>query len=346
VLQDTSGGGVTHVLELARHAAGRGTRVTIAVPGPALDAEVPSLETIRIEPLPLRMPARTAEIVRLGVRADLVHAHGTHAATWALPALWARPSVVTFHGLHPLRREAGTAYRIAARGLVRAIAGAADSCICVSESERDDALRAGVPATALTVVRNGVAAQALVGEDERANARAALALTDRYAVLFLGRLHDQKDPLTAVRVATGMADEGVVLLIAGDGELGGAVAAAATPNVEVLGHRADVRRLLAGCDVVLNTSRWEGLPLALLEAMWAGRPVVASDAPGNREVLGDAGILVPPGDVEAFQSALRRLRAPERRARLAAHGRVRAASFGLGSMLAATDAVYERVATR
>jgi glycosyltransferase involved in cell wall biosynthesis len=345
VLQDASGGGVTHVMELARHSASRGDRVTVAFPGARFDAETsPVDEGIELHPLPPHAPGRVAAILRLGARADLVHAHGSRAATWALPALCVRPSVVTFHGLHLLRRPAGRAYRMLARVLVRAIVVAADRCICVAESERDDVLRIGAPAAKVAVVRNGVAAQPPVTDEEREAARATLSLDESYTVLFVGRLHGSKDPLTALRVAGGMVDEGVVLLVAGDGVLAEQVRAADVPNAVLLGFRRDGRRLLAACDVVLNTSLWEGLPLTVLEAMWAGRPVVASDVPGNREVLGDSGMLVAQGDVEGFRAALRRLQAPESRAQLARAGRERAARFSLESMLAGTDAVYDLVA--
>ena len=109
VLQDNSGGAVTHALDLARHSTSHGVAVTLAVPGEGLESHAAwsADEAIRIHPLPHHLPGRVGAILRHAAHADVVHAHGIRAGTWALPALCARPSVVTFHGLHPLRRPGG-----------------------------------------------------------------------------------------------------------------------------------------------------------------------------------------------------------------------------------------------
>jgi glycosyltransferase involved in cell wall biosynthesis len=125
------------------------------------------------------------------------------------------------------------------------------------------------------------------------------------------------------------------------------VRAEARDNVRVLGRVPGIRGLLAASDVVVNTSLWEGMPLVVLEAMANARAVVASDAPGNVEALGDAGVIVPRRDPAAFAAALDALRDADRRDRLARLGRERvAARFRLDEMLTATDAVYEQVLAR
>jgi glycosyltransferase involved in cell wall biosynthesis len=76
-------------------------------------------------------------------------------------------------------------------------------------------------------------------------------------------------------------------------------------RVHMLGLRSDVPNLLAGADVFVLPSLSEGLPLALLEAMFAGRPIVATDVGEVHSVLGtDAGLLVPPGDGQALAAAI------------------------------------------
>jgi glycosyltransferase involved in cell wall biosynthesis len=92
-----------------------------------------------------------------------------------------------------------------------------------------------------------------------------------------------------------------VLVVIGDGPDAAHLRSVAPPNVVFLGHRSDVRQLLAACDVVALPSRWEGLSLSLLEAMACGRAVVATAVSGTASALGRAsappcGRLVPPAE--------------------------------------------------
>ena len=78
--------------------------------------------------------------------------------------------------------------------------------------------------------------------------------------------------------------------------------------MRLLGNRTDVPRLLAAADVATLASDWEGLPVFVLEAMAAGRPVVATEVDGLTEILRDGGgLLVPPGSPDALAVALERL---------------------------------------
>ena len=120
---------------------------------------------------------------------------------------------------------------------------------------------------------------------------------------------------------------------------------ATLPNVELLGHRDDVDRLLAQADVVaLPTSYGEGIPRILIEAAAAGLPLVATDVPGCREVVraDDNGILVPEHDSKALAAALERLALdPAMRERMGARSREIACSeFAEDRVLAATMAIY------
>ncbi|HEY1417500.1 MAG TPA: glycosyltransferase, partial [Myxococcaceae bacterium] len=121
---------------------------------------------------------------------------------------------------------------------------------------------------------------------------------------------------------------GARVLVAGDGPLRSALQAeAAGEEVRFLGFVTDVGRVLAAADVLALPSRTEGLPMAALEAMAAGVPVVASAVGSLPEVLGDgAGVLVPPGDIEALRVALERLWDPATRQALAHVARARVAS--------------------
>jgi len=100
-----------------------------------------------------------------------------------------------------------------------------------------------------------------------------------------------------------------------------------TEEVRFLGFREDVPALMAGCDVVCHASRFEPFGMVVVEAMAAGRPVVASDVSGPREsvVEGETGYLVPPGDAAALAQRLERLLSdPGERTRLGRNGARRA----------------------
>jgi glycosyltransferase involved in cell wall biosynthesis len=269
-------------------------------------------------------------VARRGRHADLVHAHGDVASSLVLPLLRSRPSVVTTHGLHFLRRAGGPRAR-AAQAAMRAVVGAAARTMCTSAAERDELVALLGPAVAdgLVVVHNGVPMPTEAGAEERRSARAALEVAeDDVVALYLGRLEERKDPLVAVEAARRARERGapVVLLVAGEGPLAGEVAAREGAAVRPLGHRPDPERLLTAADVLLLPSAREGLAMAALEAMAHGVATVVSDGPGNPEAVGDAGVVVPVGDVEAWTATLARLVAdPEERARLGAAARARMA---------------------
>jgi glycosyltransferase involved in cell wall biosynthesis len=126
--------------------------------------------------------------------------------------------------------------------------------------------------------------------------------------------------------------EPAVLLVAGDGPLRARLEGLSPTVVRVLGFRGDPDRLMAASDAFVMPSEREGLSLAVLEAMGHRLPVVVSDGAGNPEAVGDAGVVVPLGDVPALAAALRRLAAdPAERSRLGAAGRERVATeFSVG----------------
>jgi glycosyltransferase involved in cell wall biosynthesis len=151
----------------------------------------------------------------------------------------------------------------------------------------------------------------------RARLRADLEVGEATVVLLtVARLAPQKglpvllDAVAAL--ASGRPDGAVAAVVAGDGPLAGQLAAELTARevpvpLRLLGARDDVADLLAAADALVLSSRWEGQPLAVQEALRAGVPVVATDAGGTAEVTGDAAILVPPGDAAALAAALARV---------------------------------------
>jgi L-malate glycosyltransferase len=296
-----------------------------------------------------------AEAQRSARKHDLLHVHGEVASALCLVGLALRPSVVTLHGLNLLRRLTGVA-RLASAANLRLIVNAATRTICVSEAERDDVLgSAGTRAAKrLIVIHNGIAAGERPNAAERSAVRAELGLAAETIVgISVGSLDPHKDPLVPVRAALEVAREGkpLTLLVAGDGPLRPEMEQVARDGgldaVRPLGFRTDVRRLLAGADFFVLSSQREGLSYAVLEAMSLGLPAVVSDAPGNPEAVGDAGIVVKRGDVAGFAGAFRRLIDVSDRAALGEAARERVARhFRLDEMVRRTRLVYDEVAAQ
>jgi glycosyltransferase involved in cell wall biosynthesis len=170
-------------------------------------------------------------------------------------------------------------------------------------------------------------------------------------VLAAGRLTAQKGLETLIEAAGRWRDRVPVPLvaIAGTGPLAGALAGrarAAGADVTFLGWRDDVPALLAAADVFVLPSRWEGQPLILQEALRAGRPIVATDVGGVRDLTGsDGALLVQPGDPAALTAAvLGVLDSPSVATRLAAAAASRAAELPTEAVaIAAALALYGRL---
>ncbi len=277
---------------------------------------------VRTYPVPLALRSRSGALraawaVRRAVadfRPDAVLSHNVGASLVARLALMPgrRPPLLTvFHGVAV--HDLPTAARIVRR--------TSDHVVAVSPATADQLIEAGL--SDLTVIRNAVFAQRPVFG--RAKVRAALGVADDTPVaLCLARLEPQKRHDVLLDAWARLEGE-AVLWLAGDGSLRAELEARSeslSGRVRFLGTRKDVPDLLAAADVMVLTSDWEGLPLAVLEAMAAGRPVVATDVGGVRDVLsGGAGLVVPPGDPAAVAKALDMLLGDQSvRAHVAAEG--------------------------
>lgn len=165
-------------------------------------------------------------------------------------------------------------------------------------------------------IPNAVASIPPLSSDERLTLRSSiLGDPSRIMLIAVGRLTAQKgyhDLLTAIAQLR-VTHPSLALVIVGRGELQAEITERVAKlglnqHVFLLGARTDVPKLLAVSDVFVSTSHWEGLPVAVLEGMAAGLPVVATsvgDVP--RVVVEGTGFVVPPGSPEAFVTALQTL---------------------------------------
>lgn len=151
-------------------------------------------------------------------------------------------------------------------------------------------------------------------------------------IVCVARLEPQKNPLALVRALP----SGCELLLAGDGSLRGELEG--IDHVHLLGVRTDLPELLAACDVFAIASQWEGHPLAVMEAMAAGLPVVATAVGGVPEIVGEAGLLCPPMQLDdALRAAL------QRRHQLAAAALARAQSFDICRTVQRYAELFEQI---
>jgi len=200
------------------------------------------------------------------------------------------------------------------------------------------------------VVQNGVDVARLTATAlDRREARRELGLPgDAMVVGTVARFDAVKHLDVLLRAVARVPD--VILVLVGDGEesarlRGLAGSLSLGPRAVFAGERVDAARLLPAFDVYATTSHKEGMPLAVLEAMALGLPVLASDIPAHREVLPPASPGLFAGDVDAMAAALARLAGDAAaRAALGAENRMRARSeFDAREMVGALHALYGEV---
>jgi len=237
----------------------------------------------------------------------------------------------------------------------------AHSVIAISEAVRDIMLRAGVPEEKVAVVNSTIDLDDTPwkpGEFPayRSAARAELAAElaipgDAFWAGSLIALVPHKDPENMVRAAAAVLKEApdTYFLIAGEGPLAEKTAHLARmlkiqDRFKLIGYRKDPYKILAALDLFLLSSCEEGMGSVLVEAMNAGLPLLATTAGGITDVVEDGanGLTVPPRDHAALaQAALRLIRDPELRARLAAEAHRRREDFSSPRMAALTLKCYE-----
>lgn len=317
------GGAESLVVELVARGADLGWTSAVASSGGGRADELTARGHPHFEvPLVTRSLAsvlRSRRAVRAAInefRPDVVIAHNVLTSIVVRLARPRVPVLAVFHGV----TEAD--YRLAARTLRYS----ADAVVAVAGVISDRLSAAGGGNPEPRVIRNAVTP---VDGTDRSAARSRFGIApDRPVALCLARLEPQKRHDVLID-AWRILDTDALLLIAGDGSLRNELqerAADLGDRIRFLGPRSDVPDLLAATDVTVLTSDWEGLPISVLESLAAGRPVVATDVDGLREVLGaGGGRLVPPDDPRQTASALRELL-------LDAAARSRAAERGLATI--------------
>ncbi len=324
--------------------------------GPMLDRlRALHVEIVAVPPMlgvrHLGRAARLASLLRAR-HAEILHAHKSHptAGRYGLLAgiLAGCRTVVSTDQLRtlvlPARRHV-----LFHRALSRHMA----AHIAVSGSVRDYLVSAlGLRAGKIRVIPNWVEPDDFVKTADPAEKRRELGIPAGSVVIgMVARFHEQKGHLDLVAAAGHLVTRyrDLVFVLVGEGPTRDAVEVRVrvsnlAPHFLFLGQRGDVPAVLAAMDVLVLPSYYEGLPVSVLEAMAAGKPVVATAVDGTVDVIADgvSGLLVPPGDAAKLAGALSLLiEDAERRATMGAAGRERVlARFAAGPLVEVTERVY------
>jgi glycosyltransferase involved in cell wall biosynthesis len=310
--------------------------------------------------------ARLVELIRRE-RPHVIHTHTAKAgAVGRVAAVLAggspRPIVVhTFHG-HVLRGYFGPLRTNAFKLLERRLAGVTDALIAVSPQVRDDLVALGVaPPEKFAVLRLGIELEERVAASNgaREDARRLLGVPpDRFVVGWIGRMTAVKRTDDVLLALKRLRERGVdaTLCMVGDGPARDDVERRAfelglARHSLYLGYQEEVAPWYAAFDAVVLPSSNEGTPATAIEALAAGRPVVATRVGGVPDVVrdGEDGFLVEPGDVEALGDRLADLASdPARRERMGEAGRARVPSrYAVGRLVEDMDRLYRSLlATR
>ncbi|MEV1022748.1 glycosyltransferase family 4 protein [Streptomyces sp. NPDC050264] len=337
VLGGGSAGSSAHVRSLAAGLVARGVRVTVCAPSEAERAY--GFGDVGAHHLAVPRSSDPASVAALRVAcadADLVHAHGLHAALRASLALSGRrvPLVVTWH----TRGYAEGARSHLLRILERRVARAASVVLGTSSDLVDRARARGARDARLAAVSFPPPRRAARTDDEdaersRLKTRAELGALGRPLLMAVGSLerHRGYDVLLDAAHAWLGLDPAPLLVIAGEGPERAALQRRIETEglpVRLAGRRDDVSELLPAADLALLPSGWESRSLLAQEALHARVPLVATDVGGIPELVGEGAELVPYGDAPALARAVERLLSdPGRRAELKDRGSAQAASW-------------------
>jgi glycosyltransferase involved in cell wall biosynthesis len=292
-------------------------------------------------------------------RPHVVHTHTAKAgALGRIAAALCRVPVVvhTYHG-HVFEGYFSRWQAALVVAAERVLAWRADAIVTVTERVRRDVLARGIGRPdRVVVVPLGLDLDRMRGAPaRRGELRRELGLAEATPLVgIVARLVPIKAHETFLQAAQAMAPArpDAVFLVVGDGERRAALVEMAgqlgiADRVRFLGWRADLERLYADLDVVVLTSKNEGSPVAVIEAMAAGRPVVSTRAGGVEDVVahGETGLVVEVGDAGAVARAvLHLLEDPAEAARLGAAARAAVLPrFSSDRLVADIDALYQRL---
>lgn len=288
-------------------------------------------------------PLYIIKLWRIMRQYDIVHTHNSSPQLFAALAnvLCHKKLVTTEHSTNNRKREKGGILRLLDKWMYKNY----HKVICISEiAEKSLKDYLGGTVSNICTINNGVDVEAF------RNAQPLEELkTERFVIVMIAGFREAKDQDTVIRAMAHLGDEYELWLV-GDGvrrgELESLVNGMKLNNqVKFLGLRTDVANILKAADVVVMSSHWEGLSLSNIEGMSVGKPFIASDVKGLREVTQGYGLLFPHEDDEALAALIKQLHDDKTYyQQIADKCYERAQQFDIQKMVAAYNNVYEKLA--
>lgn len=329
VVASSRGGAAEHVFCIAKGIDRSKFDLTVIMPEDNGNVNVSDLRGRRIRVVSFNVFNRFSlkeflnlrDFIRRG-NFNIIHFHGTRAALFGRLAailIWRRPKILyTIHGFHVVH------YRNLLKKtflllLERILNLFTDVIVCVSHSDRESVIKMGLARNdKVKIIWNGIDIERFrnVSLDKNVKKNELRIPPNAFLLTMIGRLHPQKDYFTLISAFKLLQRElsNFYLLIVGDGPIREELKNYAkdlglNDKIIFAGTRRDIPEILAVTDIFVLSTLWEGLPIVLLEAMAAAKPVIASDVCGNREVVmnRETGILVPSRDPEMLAQVVIRL---------------------------------------
>jgi glycosyltransferase involved in cell wall biosynthesis len=288
---------------------------------------------------------------------DIVHTHSSMAGTVGRLAAFAARVPVILHHVHGWALKAGDSRltQMVHLNLERLCAKFTTRLIVVSEADIHTGLAHRIATEEkFTLVYNGIRLERFRQPIDQKQMRRRLGLDpDCSLVGMVGRLDEQKNPMDFIRAAAVVVEaySDVQFVLIGDGPL--------RPECEdlidelnlkdklfLLGYRDDVHRILPILTMTAMSSLWEGLPIAFLEAMSAGKPIVANNVDGASDVVinGETGFLVTPHQpTEMAARILQLLKDPELCQQIGRCAREYSRDFSLKRMTTQIESLYREL---
>lgn len=359
IRQGSVGGGETHVFDLTtRLDKTRFEPIVLSfTDGPMVtNLRAKGIETHVIQsrfPFDLRVFSRVNRLIK-EKKIDLIHAHGTRAASNLLLPAWMNQIkfVYTVHGWSFNTNQNGLVSMIR-QGVERLITSHSALTICVSESNRQTGV-SKLRGFNASVINNGISLEKFNPNAD--NTQFIKELNRQSSDIWIGmiaRITKQKDPitlLTAFKIAQAK-NTNLKLLIVGEGDLEDEVkllisTLGLASKVQIIPFRADVPEILKTLDIYCLPSLWEGLPIGLLEAMAMGLSVIATNVDGTREIVTpETGILIPKERPEILADKILMLAGNSALRKQLGNSAIKLmkSRFELTAMVGATESEYERV---
>lgn len=302
-ISSQTGGVPKHILDALRHAAGEDYQITVAVPDdgdyyPWFQDNASNVINISLKPYSIAALWKLSRYIKNnGIQ--LVHSHGKGAGMYARPLKLLCPGIKVVHTFHGIYLERyGRAVRRFYCMIEHILRGLTDVFICVSESEKEEALRLEFAVQERTkVIENGVDLERFrYSEADKSQFVEEFGLPgDVYVIGCVARLEAMKGHICLIQAFKSVVQKfpNSRLVLVGDGpdrkEIEEYISELELESKVILtGFRHDIPQLLKNFDLFISASLKEGMPFTLIEAQAAGVPVVATNVIGNRDIIRDS----------------------------------------------------------